>query len=288
MTPRRFVAEAVVERNAALVVALHLLGGALVLARLEGWAMADALYFSVTVLTTVGYGDLAPATPAGRLFTSLYVVVGVTLGAAGLGALVAKAQGTFSRGAARGGKQDHRRALTSAAAMAAALVSGGALGAAVCEGWGLVDSLYWAIVTCSSVGLGDLAPSKSNRPLAVIYILASVGGLASAAGRVASTVAALELERQVDAFVALGVSDDLVREMSGDELGSEISREAYLRFMLVATGRLESHELRQIDAQFDALDRGGRGMLRVGDLSPRHDDGDDEETSIISAARSYT
>jgi voltage-gated potassium channel len=43
----------------------------------EGFRLVDALYFSVVTLTTVGYGDLAPETDAGKLFTAVYVLVGV-------------------------------------------------------------------------------------------------------------------------------------------------------------------------------------------------------------------
>ncbi len=37
----------------------------------------DSLYFSVITLTTVGYGDISPATDAGKVFTMVYVVVGI-------------------------------------------------------------------------------------------------------------------------------------------------------------------------------------------------------------------
>jgi ABC-type transport system involved in cytochrome c biogenesis permease subunit len=43
----------------------------------EGLRPVDALYFSVTTLTTVGYGDFSPETDAGKLFTVVYVLVGV-------------------------------------------------------------------------------------------------------------------------------------------------------------------------------------------------------------------
>ena len=43
---------------------------------LEGWDFADALYFSVITISTVGYGDLTPVTAAGKLFTSGYIFVG--------------------------------------------------------------------------------------------------------------------------------------------------------------------------------------------------------------------
>ncbi len=43
----------------------------------EGLHPVDALYFSVTTLATVGYGDFSPETMAGKLFTIVYVLVGV-------------------------------------------------------------------------------------------------------------------------------------------------------------------------------------------------------------------
>jgi hypothetical protein len=41
--------------------------------------VVDAFYFSVTTLTTVGLGDLAPTTMLGKLFTVLYIFVGISL-----------------------------------------------------------------------------------------------------------------------------------------------------------------------------------------------------------------
>ena len=37
----------------------------------------DSLYFSVTTLTTVGYGDFFPKTDAGKMFTIFYILAGV-------------------------------------------------------------------------------------------------------------------------------------------------------------------------------------------------------------------
>jgi voltage-gated potassium channel Kch len=45
--------------------------------RLEGWNWLDSLYFSVTTLTTVGLGDFAPQTDAGKLFTIFYIFAGI-------------------------------------------------------------------------------------------------------------------------------------------------------------------------------------------------------------------
>lgn len=43
----------------------------------EGWGWVDAYYFCVVTLATVGYGDLTPTTPAGKIFTTLYIFTGV-------------------------------------------------------------------------------------------------------------------------------------------------------------------------------------------------------------------
>ncbi len=43
----------------------------------EGWDIIEAFYFSVSSLTTVGYGDLHATNDLSRLFTSIYVLTGV-------------------------------------------------------------------------------------------------------------------------------------------------------------------------------------------------------------------
>ena len=43
----------------------------------EGWSWLDSLYFSVTTLTTVGYGDLSPHTAMGKIFTIAYLFIGI-------------------------------------------------------------------------------------------------------------------------------------------------------------------------------------------------------------------
>ncbi|HEV2810392.1 MAG TPA: potassium channel protein [Acidimicrobiales bacterium] len=44
---------------------------------LEGFGLIDALYMTVTTLTTVGFGEIQPLSPAGRVFTISLITVGV-------------------------------------------------------------------------------------------------------------------------------------------------------------------------------------------------------------------
>ena len=55
------------------VVALGTLGFRLI----EGWSLLDSLYFTVTTIATVGYGDLHPTGRAGHAFAILFILVGV-------------------------------------------------------------------------------------------------------------------------------------------------------------------------------------------------------------------
>jgi voltage-gated potassium channel Kch len=43
----------------------------------EGLSLVDAFYLTSMTLTTVGYGDFAPQTDAGKLFTSFFSFIGV-------------------------------------------------------------------------------------------------------------------------------------------------------------------------------------------------------------------
>lgn len=58
---------------------LLLAGATLFYVRVEGWSALDALYFSVVTVATVGYGDFTPQTAWGKVFTIVYLAVGVGL-----------------------------------------------------------------------------------------------------------------------------------------------------------------------------------------------------------------
>lgn len=78
------------EQKAILLAVLFILTiGTIFYHNIEGMTSVDALYFSVMTLATVGYGDLTPQTNLGKIFTVVYVLIGVGI----LTALIA----TFNR-----------------------------------------------------------------------------------------------------------------------------------------------------------------------------------------------
>ena len=64
-------------RATASLAVLLLVSGTIFYHSVEGWSWIDSLYFSVTTVSTVGIGDLAPQTDIGKLFTVVYIFVGV-------------------------------------------------------------------------------------------------------------------------------------------------------------------------------------------------------------------
>ena len=88
----------------ALVVSL-LVSGTTFFTLVEGWSVLDSFYFSVTTLTTVGFGDPAPTTALGKIFTIVYIFVG--LGVIG-GFINVLAKHTFARQRRRGGVSEEQ------------------------------------------------------------------------------------------------------------------------------------------------------------------------------------
>jgi voltage-gated potassium channel Kch len=64
-------------RGLLYFVAIILLSGTAFYHGVEHWSWLDSLFFSVTSLTTVGYGNLVPITTIGKIFTIIYIFLGL-------------------------------------------------------------------------------------------------------------------------------------------------------------------------------------------------------------------
>jgi len=72
-------------RLAALVV-LTLVAGTLGYHLIEdGWSLFDGFYMTLITLTTIGYSEVHPLSPAGRVFTTVLIVIGLGAAAAVVG-----------------------------------------------------------------------------------------------------------------------------------------------------------------------------------------------------------
>jgi hypothetical protein len=65
-------------RSLLTFLVILLISGSIFYHFVEHWKYLDALYFSVTTLSTVGAGgQLVPSTDAGKIFTIIYVFLGI-------------------------------------------------------------------------------------------------------------------------------------------------------------------------------------------------------------------
>ena len=64
------------------------------------------------------------------------------------------------------------------------------------EGWDAVDSIYWCVITGTSVGFGDKVPQTgSMRWFCIVYIPLAVGAYSAALGRIANIFVEREIQK---------------------------------------------------------------------------------------------
>lgn len=66
-------------RKILFTLIIAVLGLGLLMAKMEGMMSGDGLWFAVTTVTGVGYGDVVPVTAVGRVVAVLLQVFGVVL-----------------------------------------------------------------------------------------------------------------------------------------------------------------------------------------------------------------
>jgi len=162
-----------------VLVAYYAVGG-LVYDELEGWKLLDTAYFLTVTITTVGYGDICPETPEGKMFTVFYAVVGIVFVFAALSPLVDALMfvkdlllkpitpkeptaedcddGSFDIDDLRKGGNWTFKYCAALAGPGLIFVLGLMIGFFV-MGYDLVDGVYWSMITMTTIGYGDLSAS---------------------------------------------------------------------------------------------------------------------------------
>lgn len=134
------------------------------------------------------------------------------------------------------------------------------------NGWNWIDSIYFAVVTASTIGLGDFAPStRAARLWAIFFIPLSV---ATAGELLSSLATALVQRRQKAIFRTLMERDLTLQHLQAMDLDSSgrVSREEYVQFMLLEMGHVSLEEIQELKAQFERLDVAKSGYLDQVDL----------------------
>ncbi|KAG7176566.1 Potassium channel subfamily K member 16-like [Homarus americanus] len=155
------------------------------------WAYTQALFFSATVLTTIGYGNIAPSTVEGRVFCMVYALVGIPLTLsviADLGDVLASfiPANTFENRLPKYVNslflsigltenvplRGKLRAVTTVLLILTLLVGFIALGGVLFmwqNNWTFMEGFYFSFITTTTIGFGDLVPATST--LCMLYII---------------------------------------------------------------------------------------------------------------------
>ena len=145
------------------------------------WRYEGAVYFCFTVVTTIGYGNIAPNTVYGRLFFMFYALPGIGL----CGALISEIQNIFKIIFNEGKRKIHDQLwsliLYWICILMAILIIFWFLPALVTyigSDMDFFESLYFMMVTVTTVGFGD-AGLSGHGSLKFILIISTYMSVAS-------------------------------------------------------------------------------------------------------------
>uniref|UniRef100_A0A3P8SLU8 Potassium two pore domain channel subfamily K member 4 n=1 Tax=Amphiprion percula TaxID=161767 RepID=A0A3P8SLU8_AMPPE len=159
------------------------------------WDMASAFFFCGTIITTIGFGNLSPRTWYGQLFCVCYALVGIPMFGillAGVGdhmgtvlrRAVAKIENLFL-------KRKVRPTTVRVISAVLSILIGCLIFLAVptvvfhqVEDWTFLESLYFVVITLTTVGFGDYVPENRKcgrifKPLVLLWIVFGLAYFAS-------------------------------------------------------------------------------------------------------------
>nr|CAD7427375.1 unnamed protein product [Timema monikensis] len=145
------------------------------------WSFGQSLFFSSTVVTTIGYGHVTPLSKGGKVFCIVYAMLGIPLTLILLTALVERlmvpATSLLQFLNSRLGhlyqpfniRLLHLFLIAVILVGVFVLVPAGVFATLEPE-WDYLDSLYYCIISLTTIGLGDYIPGDSpNQPYRPIY-----------------------------------------------------------------------------------------------------------------------
>ncbi|VDM99485.1 unnamed protein product, partial [Thelazia callipaeda] len=128
----------------------------------EKWSFLNAIIFSYTVITTIGYGHITPVTTEGRIFCIIYGSIGIPftlLTIADLGMFISKVCGD---------------SVILGIAFLTYLIFGAYAFSLYEPDMDFFTAIYFNFVTLTTIGLGDLVPRR-EKYLIVTLIYITIG-----------------------------------------------------------------------------------------------------------------
>jgi potassium channel subfamily K len=134
------------------------------------------------------------------------------------------------------------------------------------EGWTIITSLYYCVITATTVGFGDEAPQKEwVRLVAIFFMPVAVAVFGEVLGRIAQIYMDRSTQQAEKQFLQreLTLSDIAIMDTDGD---GEVSLAEFLSFMLVAMQKVDKESIDDLKNLFQSLDADNSGSLQKEDL----------------------
>jgi potassium channel subfamily K, other eukaryote len=131
---------------------------------------------------------------------------------------------------------------------------------------GAAEIAYFLVITATTLGFGDVAPtSQAGRLATAIFIPLAVGTMGHWLAIVAKYIVDQRQQAFRSTFQAEGISLADLQAMDTDDDGN-VSRAEFLEFMLLAMNKVDKALLEELRAHFDRLDSDRSGALSKDDL----------------------
>ncbi|KAG9351565.1 hypothetical protein JZ751_022816 [Albula glossodonta] len=162
------------------------------------WDLASAFFFSGTIITTIGYGNISPQTKGGQLFCIFYALIGIPMFGillAGVGDHLGTAlRKTIGKVETLFLKWKVSPTIVRVISAVLSILLGCLLFVAVptlvfqeVEQWSLLESAYFVVITLTTVGFGDYVAGDGDitgkdhwyKPLVWFWILLGLAYFAS-------------------------------------------------------------------------------------------------------------
>ncbi|KAM9294653.1 potassium channel subfamily K member 10 [Gastrophryne carolinensis] len=162
------------------------------------WDLGSAFFFAGTVITTIGYGNIAPSTEGGKIFCILYAIFGIPLFGFLLAGIGDQLGTIFGKSIARVEKvfrkkqvsQTKIRVISTILFIVAGCLVFVTIPAVIfkqIEEWTALESIYFVVVTLTTVGFGDYVAGGNTdityrewyKPLVWFWILVGLAYFAA-------------------------------------------------------------------------------------------------------------
>ncbi|KAL1502473.1 hypothetical protein ABEB36_007609 [Hypothenemus hampei] len=194
------------------------------------WSFSSSFLYSLTLITTIGYGPVAPRTPWGKLVTILYALIGIPLMLLYLSTTGDVLARSFRK---LYGKIWNRKSMlqkpqqkcpcsnnikvpfTICLLIVLAYICSGAMLFHRLENWSILEGSYFCFTSLGTIGFGDLLPGQNAEEISLCacsaYILTGMALVAMCFSLVQEQVIAIL--RYIGASCSTKTSEKIVKEV---------------------------------------------------------------------------